>query len=134
METEQLKLILDTIQSIAGQASTAGVVWVVVHYFVQLMTVIAAPVCWAVSVIMVARYTSKLIGDKQQVASADEQEKTKQKQIELEKVKMEIAKNEAVKQLCKIAKSAGVTHSEYSGIYSASDLQKIIDKVKKETA
>lgn len=134
MDNEQLRMILDTIQSVAGTASTAGVVWIIVHYFVQLMSIIAAPLCWAVSVILIARYASKLFGDKQQVASADEQEKTKQKQIELEKVKAEIAKSDIVKQLCKIAAAAGVSHSQYSGIYHDSDLNKIIDKVKKEAA
>lgn len=130
MDAEQLRMILATIQSVAGQASTAGVVWIIVHYFVQLMTVVAAPICWAVSVILVARYISQLIGSKQQVASADEQERTKQKQIELEKAKAEIAKTDAIKQLCKIAAAAGVTHSQYSGIYHESDLNKLIEKVK----
>jgi ATP/ADP translocase len=117
MDTEQLKLILDTIQQVAGTASTAGVVWIIVHYFVQLMTVLSVPICWALSVILVARYASKLIGDKQQVASADEQEKTKQKQLELEKARAEIQKSDAVKQLCRIAAAAGVSHSQYSGFY-----------------
>lgn len=132
MDTEQLRMIMDTIKSVAGTAGTAGVVWICVHYLVQLITIVATPICWAVSVVMVARYTTQLIGSKQEVASADEQEKTKQKQIELERVKVEAGKHQAVKQLCKIAASAGVSHSEYSGIYSDSDVLKIAEKVKKQ--
>lgn len=129
---------MDTIKSVAGTAGTAGVVWICVHYIVQLLTVIAAPICWAVSVVMVARYASTLIGSKVQTASADEVEKTKQKQVELERSKVELekstaetAKNSAIKQLCRIASSAGVSHSQYSGIYNEDDVKKIVDKVKK---
>jgi len=128
---------MDTIKSVAGTAGTAGVVWICVHYLVQLITVVAAPICWAVSVIMVARYASVLIGGKQQVASADEVEKTKQKQIELERTKVDLEKSKAdaqkhgaIKQLCKIAQAAGLSHSEYSGIYNDADLAKLIEKVK----
>lgn len=130
MDAEQLRMILDTIKSVAGTAGTAGVVWICVHYLVQLLTVVATPICWAVSVIMVARYASQLIGNRQQTASADELEKTKQKQIELEKVKAEIGKSDITKQLCKIASAAGVSHSQYSGIYHESDINKITEKVK----
>lgn len=132
MEAEQLRMILDTIKSVAGTAGTAGVVWICVHYLVQLITVIATPACWAISVVMIARYASKLFGAKAQVASADEVEKTKQKQIELEKAKVEATKHEATVQLRKIAAAANATFSEYSGIYLSSEFNKIIEKLKAE--
>lgn len=130
MDAEQLRLILDTIKSVAGTAGTAGVVWICVHYLVQLITVIASPVCWAVSIVMVARYASQFFGARQQSASGDEIEKTKQKHIELEKAKVEVCKHENTVQLRKIAQAAGVTFSEYSGIYLSSEWNKLIEKVK----
>lgn len=130
MDTEQLRMILETIKSVAGTAGTAGVVWICVHYFVQLLTVIAAPVCWAVSVVMVARYASNLWATRQQIASADEIEKTKQKHIELEKARVDATKHETTIQLKKIAQAANATFSEYSGIYLSSEFNKIIEKVK----
>jgi len=130
MDAEQLRMILDTIKSVAGTAGTAGVVWICIHYFVQLIMAIAAPICWVVGVVMTARYASSFFGTRAQTASADEIEKTKQKELEFEKVKVEAGKHDAVRQLVEIAKAAGVVHSQYSGIYSHSDLMKIIEKVK----
>ena len=131
MDTEQLRMIMDTIKSVAGTAGTAGVVWICVHYLVQLITVVAAPICWAVSVVMVARYASTLIGSRVQTASADEIEKTKQKQIELEKAKVEMLKHETFIQLRKIAQAANASISEHGGIYLSSEFNRIIEKLKK---
>jgi hypothetical protein len=130
MDAEQLRMILDTIKSVAGTAGTAGVVWICIHYFVQLIMAIASPVCWVIGVVMTARYASSFFGTRVQTASADEIEKTKQKQIDLEKAKVEATKHEATVQLRKIAKEANVSFSEYSGIFLSSEFNKIIEKVK----
>lgn len=130
MDAEQLRMILDTIKSVAGTAGTAGVVWICVHYLVQLLMAIAAPVCWVIGVVMTVRYASTFFGTRAQTASADEIEKTKQKQIDLEKAKVEATKHEATVQLRKIAKEANVSFSEYSGIFLSSEFNKIIEKVK----
>ena len=125
-------MILDTIKSVAGTAGSAGVVWICVHYFVQLITVLATPVCTAVSIVMVARYASQFVIKPKPPKPADgnEVEKTKQREFELAKSKAEWEANAAIQQLCKIASAAGVDASKYSGIYSASDFNKIIEKVK----
>jgi len=132
MDAEQLRMILDTIKSVAGTAGTAGVVWICIHYFVQLIMAIAAPICWVVGVVMTARYASTFFGTRAQTASADEIEKTKQRVLEVEKAKVEAGKHDAVKQLVMIAQAAGASHSQYSGLYHSADLEKIIKKVREQ--
>lgn len=50
MDIEQLKLILGTVESVANTAGIAGVLWLVMHYFVLLVSEIALPVMIAVCV------------------------------------------------------------------------------------
>lgn len=50
MDIEQLKLILGTVESVANTAGIAGVLWLVMHYFVLLVAEIALPVIIAVCV------------------------------------------------------------------------------------
>ena len=130
MSHEELTLILDTVKSVADTAGVAGLTWIGVHYFVQLVTVAVGPVCTAVVFTKVARHIASVIASKREQASANELERTKQRELELEKAKAEIEQHAAIKQLCEIAESAKVHHSKYSGLYHASDLKKIIEKVK----
>jgi len=130
MDIEQLKLILETLRSVADTAGTAGIVWLCAHYFVLLVQSLAVPVCTAAIFIVGLKQITKAEVSKKQQASADEQERTKQAELALERTKVEAAGKQAVQQLCAIASAAGVRHSEYSGIYTTSDLDKIITKVK----
>lgn len=137
MSHEELTLILDTVKSVADTAGVAGITWIGVHYFVQLVTVAIGPICSAIVLTKVARHIASAIASKREQASANEVERTKQRELDLEKSKVELekltaenGKHVAVKQLCAIAESAKVTHSKYSGIYTEADLNKIIEKVK----
>jgi hypothetical protein len=136
MDAQELQMVLDTIKSVAETASSAGLVWIIVHYFVQLAQITVVPVC---AVIAVARIGKSFVAHrvatlreasnvKQQV-SANEVEKTKQRQLELEKEQASVAGKTAVQQLCSIAEAAGVTYSQYSGIYQEADLAKIVKLV-----
>lgn len=143
MNADELKLILDTVKSVADTAGIAGITWICIHYLTIAIGHIAVPFAWAGGLIMVARYLSKVLieserrkGDVKQLASADEIEKTKRAGIELQKTvqKTEPAKVKAqladqTVQLRSIAAAAGIKYSQWSGLMS-SELEKIIDKVK----
>ena len=138
MSQEELTLILDTVKSVADTAGVAGITWIGVHYFVQLVTVAVGPVCSAIVLTKAAKHIAAALAAKRDKAAANEIERTRQRELELEKTKVEFekltaenAKHAAVKQLVRIAESAGVSHSQYSGIYHDADLLKIIEKVKK---
>ena len=137
MDIEQLKLILETLRSIADTAGTAGIVWLCAHYFVLLVQAIAVPVAAAAVLIVAARQFGRMHTSKDEKASANELEQTKreeirtrQKELELEKAKVETGSRGITKQLVAIAEAAKVSNSEYSGIYHAKDLEAIIAKVK----
>lgn len=143
MNAEELKLILDTVKSVADTAGVAGITWICIHYATIAIGHIAVPFAWTASLIMVARYGSKWLveierkkGEVKQLASADEIEKTKRTSIELQKVKeeTELAKVKAqlaeqTVQLRSIAAAAGIKYSAWSGLMT-SELEKIIDKVR----
>lgn len=144
MDHEQLKLILDTLRSIADTAGVAGIVWICVHYFVLLVQALAVPVSVAAIFIVGLRQVAKAYAAKQEKVSLDMAERTKQAELAIAKAKVdldaEVAKTESAKvsiagkdatrQLVEIAKAAKVRHSEYSGIYEAKDLEAIVSKVK----
>lgn len=134
MDIEQLKLILDTVRSVAETAGMAGVIWVVIHYFVQLATVTVGPICMAMSAVLVIKHithaATKHNSARAESASANEIEKTKQRQLELDKVKTEVESQRAIAQLVAIAEAAKVSASKYTGIYRDSDVAEIIKKVK----
>ena len=60
MDIEQLKLILETLRSIADTAGTAGIVWLCAHYFVLLVQAIAVPVAAAAVLIVAARQFGRM--------------------------------------------------------------------------
>jgi hypothetical protein len=144
MDHEQLKLILDTLRSIADTAGVAGIVWICVHYFVLLVQALAVPVSVAAIFIVGLRQAAKVYAAKQEKLSLDMAERTKQAELAIvksrvdldaevaktESAKVSIAGKDAVRQLVDIAKAAKVRHSEYSGIYEAKDLEAIVSKVK----
>jgi hypothetical protein len=55
MNIEELKLVLETIQSVAETAGWVGVVWVCIHYLVALASAIVWPVVVAVLGVVAAR-------------------------------------------------------------------------------
>jgi F0F1-type ATP synthase membrane subunit b/b' len=140
MNTEELKLILDTVRSVADTAGTAGIIWVLVHYLVQLAGVIAEPIAWAAGVGFLAKHAAAAINTRQaQVntlqaqASKDEQERTRRAEIEAataaNRLKSQESENDARKQIESIAEAAGVKTLARGVLYS-SDLTKILSKVK----
>lgn len=143
MNAEELKLILDTVKSVADTAGVAGIVWICIHYATIAIGHVAVPFSWAASLIMMARYGSKWLveierkkGEVKQLASADEIEKTKRAGIDAQKTKdeIELAKVKAqladqTVQLRSIAAAAGIKYSTWGGLMS-SELEKIIDKVR----
>lgn len=56
MNTEELKMVLDTIKEVADTAGYVGLLWVCVHYLVQIVSVLAMPVAMAVVVVKVASH------------------------------------------------------------------------------
>ena len=120
-------MILDTIKSVAGTAGTAGVVWICVHYLVQLLMAIAAPVCWVIGVVMTVRYASTFFGTRAQTASADEIEKTKQKQIDLEKAKVEATEEDcqrSERELLRVQRNLSVLRVQQDHRESESDMNR----------
>lgn len=47
MNTDELKLVLDTIREVAGTAGTVGIVWVLIHYLVLLAQAVMVPMLTA---------------------------------------------------------------------------------------
>jgi hypothetical protein len=144
MSPEELKMILDTVKSVADTAGVAGITWICIHYATIAISHIAVPFAWAGGLIMVARYGSKWLtesdrrkGEIKQLASADEVEKTKRAVIgleqakeELEKAKVSAASSEATMQLKAIALAAGVPPPAYGGLYSK-ELNAVLGRLKK---
>lgn len=56
MNLEELKLILETVESVAGTAGIAGVIWLVLHYVAIMVGALAAPVAWVLACIYGIRY------------------------------------------------------------------------------
>lgn len=54
MNTDELRMILETVKEVASTAGWVGVVWVVVHYIVLIVQSIAVPVAVCYAVIKVA--------------------------------------------------------------------------------
>jgi hypothetical protein len=133
MNTEELKLILDTVRSVADTAGTAGIIWVLVHYLVQLAGVIAEPIAWAAGVGLSVKHVAAAINLRQSQASKDEQERTRRAEIEAEtaskKLDSQERENESRKQIESIAEAAGVKTLARGVLYSG-DLAKILSKVK----
>jgi ABC-type bacteriocin/lantibiotic exporter with double-glycine peptidase domain len=133
MNTEELKLILDTVRSVADTAGTAGIIWVLVHYLVQLAGVIAEPIAWAAGVGFLAKHAAAAINTRQAQASKDEQERTRRAEIEAataaNRLKSQESENDSRKQIESIAEAAGVK-TVARGVLFSSDLTKILAKVK----
>lgn len=55
MNIEELKLILDTINTIAGGATDLALVWIVVHYVLNFLTVPLAISCFGTAVYFVVK-------------------------------------------------------------------------------
>lgn len=60
MNLEELRMVLDTIKDVATTAGYAGIVWVFLHYATLALGHIAIPIAWAVTVVLVARYASRV--------------------------------------------------------------------------
>jgi hypothetical protein len=133
MNTEELKLILDTVRSVADTAGTAGIVWVCLHYLVQFAGLIAEPIAWAAGVGLSVKHVAAAINLRPSQASKDEQERTRRAEIEAEtaskKLDSQERENESRKQIESIAEAAGIKTIARGVLYS-SDLTKILTKVK----
>lgn len=57
MNTEEIKLVLETISKVSQDASLAAVVWLVLHYVSQMLV----PVCWVVATVLVTRQGARLV-------------------------------------------------------------------------
>jgi len=129
MNTEELKLILDTVREVSQTAGIVGVFWVALHYLVQLATVLAAPIATAFAVARVAKYVHVWLVAKQTQPSGDTMERTKHEAMRLEAEKVKAQASEATAQLREIATAAGIDTMLASKLYS-SDLNTIIGRLK----
>lgn len=60
MNTEELKLVLDTIREVAGTAGTVGMAWVVIHYLVMLAQAVVVPfaIVWCLYKVALAGFNA----------------------------------------------------------------------------
>lgn len=129
MNTEELKLILDTVREVSQTAGIVGVFWVALHYLVQLATVLAAPIATAFAVARVAKYVHVWLVSKHTQPSGDTAERTKHEAMRLEAEKVKARACEATAQLREIATAAGIDTMLTSKLYN-SDLNTIIGRLK----
>lgn len=127
MTTEEFQMLMDTIKQVAGTAGTAGIVWMCLHYLVQLASIVIAPFAWCVAVIVLARQAVKAVTEIRKQPSADQLERTKQVQIEQE-ARKEL--NNSRKQIIEIADAAGVKSLIADGVMYSADLERVVKKVK----
>lgn len=61
MNQEELKLILDTVQSVAQTAGVAGVIWIVLHYAAIMIMHLAWPLCFCIAFVAGAKQMRRYI-------------------------------------------------------------------------
>jgi hypothetical protein len=133
MNTEELRMILDTVKQVADTAGTAGIVWVCLHYFVQLAGIVAGPLAWALGIGLLAKHAASTITNLNNKPNATEIERTRRAEIEAQskaaQLQAQAEESKPRKQIEEIAKAAGVQTLAHGELYST-DLNKITAKLK----